>query len=123
MATIAQRKAAQLGDVRVLLKLIDKGEVSSIGDDNWRVYDETRPEGYHVTNGVELLIERKLAQPKGYYDICLTESGTKLLAELNAAKGGHLTTECPACKRTVGLAGGVLKRHRFEGRWCEAGTA
>lgn len=84
MAEIEERQAAQQGNIRVLLQLIDRGEISSIGDDNWRVYDDTRPEGYHVTDPVERLIARKLAKPKGYYDLLITEAGEKLLAELNA---------------------------------------
>lgn len=84
MCTIEDRQAAQRHNVRVLLRLIDEEEVSSIGDDNWRVYDDTRPEGYHVTDGVESLIRRGLAKPKGYYDIHLTAEGLELMAELNA---------------------------------------
>jgi hypothetical protein len=84
MAEIEERQAAQGSNVRVLLQLIERGEISSIGDDNWRVYDDTRPEGYHVTDQVERLIARKLAKPKGYYDLLITEAGETLLAELNA---------------------------------------
>jgi hypothetical protein len=82
VATIEDRKQAQRGHVRTLLRLIDKGEISSIGDDHWYVYDDTVPQGYRLTDQVENLIVRGLARPKGYYEIHLTEAGTAKLAEL-----------------------------------------
>ena len=51
MAEIEDRKEAQRGNVRVLLRLIDDGEVSSIGDDHWVVYDDTIPCGRPWTRG------------------------------------------------------------------------
>lgn len=90
MATIEDRKEAQRGSVRTLLRLIDEDEISSIGDDHWVVYDDTIPCGYRVTDPVEQLIERKLAQPKGYYDIHLTAEGLEKLAELNAKASSTL---------------------------------
>lgn len=84
MCTIEDRQAAQRHNVRVLLRLIDEDEVSSIGDDHWVVYDDVRPEGWRITDGVESLIRRGLAKPRGYYDICLTAAGLELMAVLDA---------------------------------------
>jgi hypothetical protein len=85
MATVEDRKEAQRGHVRTLLRLIGEGEVSSIGDDHWIVYDDTVPQGYRLTDQVEGVIARGLAKPEGYYAIHLTEAGIGMLAEL--AKG------------------------------------
>lgn len=85
MSTIEDRVQAQRGTVRVLLRLIGEGEVSSIGDDHWIVYDDTVPQGYRITDQVESLIARGLAKPEGYYDIHLTASGRAKLAEFDAA--------------------------------------
>jgi hypothetical protein len=80
VATVEDRKEAQRGNVRVLLRLISEGEISSIGDDYWYIYDDTAPQGYRLPD-VDWLIERGLAMPKGYYEIHLTEAGTAKLAE------------------------------------------
>lgn len=84
MTAVADRVEAQRGTVRVLLRLIGEGEVSSVGDDHWVVYDDTVPQGYRITDQVESLIARGLAKPEGYYDIHLTEAGRERLAELDA---------------------------------------
>jgi hypothetical protein len=81
MATVEDRKKAQQGHVGALLRLIDQGEVSSIGDDHWYIYDDTAPQGYRLPD-VDWLIERGLAKPEGYYEIHLTEAGIGKLAEL-----------------------------------------
>ncbi len=80
MATIEDRKNAQRGHLHTLLRLIGEGEVSSIGDDYWYVYDDTVPQGYRLPD-VDRLIERGLAMPKGYYEIHLTDAGIAKLAE------------------------------------------
>ncbi|GAA2347302.1 hypothetical protein [Dactylosporangium salmoneum] len=85
MATVEDRKAAQRGHVRTLLRLIDEGEISSIGDDYWYIYDDTVPQGYRLPD-VDRLIERGLARPDGYYAIHLTEAGAGKLAELAAGE-------------------------------------
>lgn len=85
MSSVEDRQAAQRDNVRVLLRLIDEEEISSIGDDHWVIYDDTVPCGHRVTDPVEGLIRRKLAQPKGYYDIHLTAAGLELLEQLNLA--------------------------------------
>jgi hypothetical protein len=79
MTSIEDRRAAQLGTVGVLLRLIAAGEVSSIGDDHWTVYDDTIPCGHRV-DGVWRLIERKLAVAEGYYEVLLTDAGREMLA-------------------------------------------
>ena len=81
MATVEDRKEAQRGHVGTLLRLIDEGEVSSIGDDYWYIYDDTVPQGYRLP-AVDRLIERGLAKSEGYYAIHLTDAGSKKLAEL-----------------------------------------
>lgn len=83
MATVEDRKEAQRGHVRTLLRLIDEGEISSIGDDYWYIYDDTVPQGYRLYE-VDRLVERGLAKPEGYYAIHLTDAGRTLLAELEA---------------------------------------
>lgn len=91
MAEIEDRKAAQAGNVRVLLRLIDNEDVSSIGDDHWVVYDDTIPCGYRVTDPVESLIRRGLARAVGYFDVKLTSAGLDLMRELErraVARGG-----------------------------------
>ena len=88
MSTVAARVEAQRGTVRVLLRLIGEGEVSSVGDDHWVVYDDTVPQGYRITDQVEGLVARGLAQPEGYYNIRLTEAGRAKLAEIEAANMG-----------------------------------
>jgi hypothetical protein len=80
MATVEDRKSAQRGHLRTLLRLISEGEVSSIGDDHWVVYDDTVPQGYRLPD-VDRLIERGLARPEGYYEIHLTDAGITKLAE------------------------------------------
>lgn len=80
MATVEDRKAAQRGHVRTLLRLIDEGEISSVGDDYWYVYDDTAPQGYRLPD-VDWLIERGWARPEGYYAIHLTEAGGAKLPE------------------------------------------
>ena len=92
MAEIADREAAQHWDTRVLLQLIDDGEIESIGDDHWLIYDDTRPEGYRVTDQVEQLIGRGLAKPKGYHDIHLTVDGLATLAALTSLRQSTLDT-------------------------------
>lgn len=81
MATVEERKAAQRGDVRTLLRLIDAGEIGSVGDDYWYIYDDTVPQGYRLD--VDWLIERGWARPVSYYDIRLTEAGAARLAALS----------------------------------------
>ena len=88
MATVEGRKLAQQGHVRTLLRLISEGEISSIGDDHWVIYDDTVPQGYRITDQVDGLIRRKLAKPEGYYNIHLTESGRTKLAEIDAYYAG-----------------------------------
>jgi hypothetical protein len=80
VATVEDRKEAQRGHVHTLLRLIGEGEISSIGDDYWYIYDDTAPQGYRLPD-VDRLIDRGLALPKGYYEIHLTEAGTAKLAE------------------------------------------
>ncbi len=80
MATVEDRKNAQRGNVHTLLRLISEGEVSSIGDDYWYVYDDTVPQGYRLPD-VDRLIDRGLALPKGYYEIHLTDVGITKLTE------------------------------------------
>lgn len=80
MATVEDRKNAQRGHLHTLLRLINEGEVSSIGDDYWYIYDDTAPQGYRLPD-VDWLIERGLAMPKGYYEIHLTDAGITRLAE------------------------------------------
>ena len=84
MTTIQDRVEAQRGTVRVLLRLISEGEISSIGEDHWVIYDDTVPQGYRITDQVDGLIRRKLAKPEGYYSLHLTESGRAKLAEIDA---------------------------------------
>ncbi|MER7280388.1 hypothetical protein ABT369_38725 [Dactylosporangium sp. NPDC000244] len=86
MATVEDRKAAQRGHVHTLLRLIGEGEISSIGDDYWYIYDDTTPQGYRLPD-VDRLIESGLARPEGYYAVRLTEAGAGKLAELAAALG------------------------------------
>lgn len=86
MATIEDRKLAQQGSVRTLLRLIDEGEISSIGDDYWYIYDDTVPQGYRLPD-VDRLIDRGLAKPEGYYTIRLTGRGVQKLAALQ--RGGR----------------------------------
>lgn len=88
MSTVEDRVEAQRGTVRVLLRLIGEGEVSSIGDDHWVTYDDTVPQGYRITDQVESLIARGLAKPEGYYAVHLTASGRAKLAELEGAHAG-----------------------------------
>jgi hypothetical protein len=64
MATVEDRKEAQRGNVCTLLRLISEGEISSIGDDYWYIYDDTAPQGYRLSD-VDWLIERGLAKPEG----------------------------------------------------------
>lgn len=84
MTTVEDRVEAQRGTVRVLLRLVGEGEVSSVGDDHWIVYDDTVPQGHRITNQVWSLVDRGLAEPEGYYDVHLTGSGRTKLAELDA---------------------------------------
>ena len=80
MATVEDRKEAQRCNVRVLLRLISEGEIESIGDDYWYIYDDTAPQGYRLPD-VDWLIERGWAKPDGYYAIHLTQAGIDKLAE------------------------------------------
>jgi hypothetical protein len=84
MATVEDRKLAQQGHVGTLLRLIDEGEISSIGDDYWYIYDDTAPQGYRLPD-VDRLIDRRLARPEGYYAVHLTDAGREKLAELAEA--------------------------------------
>lgn len=86
MATVEERKTAQRGGLG-LLRLIAAGEISSVGDDDWVIYDDTVPQGHRVTWGVESLIESGLAKPQGYYDVLITDAGRALLDEHAPASG------------------------------------
>lgn len=98
MTTVEDRKAAQAHNVRTLLTLIAAREISSVGDDHWVVYDDTRPEGYRVTDQVESLITRGYAKPDGYYDLLITEAGRARLELLN----GRVTVTPASTEPTVG---------------------
>jgi hypothetical protein len=82
VASIEDRQAAQRGEVRVLLRLIESGAIESISDDHWYIYDDTAPQGHRVSDEVWSLIRRELARPEGYYKVFLTDAGRALLTEL-----------------------------------------